>query len=206
MSPQPCSPTSVPTQGRRIWPRPQSTVSRRRPGPRARPTQEEEEQQGALRPEHRRAFGCVTWVNMAVLVFLAAAFLLPLPFRYVGNGEIFSEIQIRLALLGLILIVPGMALGAALGTRTYRVERSLGMRAGAGLGAVVGLTGYLLLFVLFEGLPLLLAPLVASAGLLLYALFAAGRGLEHRRRLVLLAAGISVLSIAVALLLDFDLL
>jgi hypothetical protein len=143
---------------------------------------------------------------MAVLVFLFAAFLLPLPFRYVGSGEIFSEIQIRLALIGLILIVPGMALGAILGTRTYRVERSLAMRSGAAIGAVAGLTGYLLFFVLFEGLPLLLAPLVASSGLLLYALFATGHVLARRSRAVLLAAGISVLSGSVALLLDFDVL
>ncbi|MDQ3841740.1 MAG: hypothetical protein M3262_04225 [Actinomycetota bacterium] len=148
----------------------------------------------------------MTWVNMAVLVFLAAAFLLPLPFRYVGNGEIFSEIQIRLAFLGLILIVPGMALGALLGARTYRVERRLGMQAGAGTGAVVGLTAYLLFLVLFENLPLLAAPLVASAGLLLYALFATRGDFARRRQIVLLAAGISVLSGTVALLLSFDLL
>ena len=143
---------------------------------------------------------------MAVLVFLLAAFLLPLPFRYVGTGEIFSEIQIRLALIGLILIVPGMALGAVLGTRTYRVERLLAMRSGAGIGAGAGLTGYLLFFVLFEGLPLLAAPLVASGLLLLYALFATGHVLARRRQAVLLAAGISVISGVVALLLNFDLL
>ena len=144
---------------------------------------------------------------MAMLVFLAAAFLLPLPFRYIGNGEeIFSEILGRLALLGLILIVPGMALGAVLGARTYRVERRTGTRAGAGIGAVAGLTGYLLFFVLFEDMPLLLAPLVLSAGLLLYALFAIGQNLKRRWRMVLLAAVLSVLSGAVALLLNFDLL
>ncbi len=169
-----------------------------------RPVREEE--QGGVSPQFRRAFGCVTWVNMAVLVFLLAAFLLPLPFRYVGTGEIFSEIQIRLALIGLILIVPGMALGAVLGTRTYRVERLLAMRSGAGIGAGAGLTGYLLFFVLFEGLLLLAVPLVASELLLLYALFAAGHVLARRRQAVLLAAGISVISGVVALLLNFDLL
>jgi hypothetical protein len=143
---------------------------------------------------------------MAMLVFLAAAFLLPLPFRYVGNGEIFSEIQLRLALLGLILIVPGMALGAILGTRTYRVERRLGTRAGAGIGAVAGLTSYLLLFTLSEDIALLLAPLVLSAGLLLYALLATGQDLKRRRWMVFLAATLSALSGAVALLLDRDLL
>lgn len=166
----------------------------------------EDQNRGALRPESRRAFGCVTWVNMAMLAFLAAAFLLPLPFRYVGNGEIFSEIQLRLALLGLILIVPGMALGAVLGARTYRVERRLGTLVGAGIGAAVGLSSYLLVFSLLEDIPLLLAPLVSSAGLLLYALFATGQDLKRRRWIVLLAVVISILSGAVALILGFDLL
>ncbi len=144
---------------------------------------------------------------MAMLIFLAAAFLLPLPFRYVGNGEeIFSEIQLRLSFLGLVLIVPGMALGAVLGARTYRVERRTGTRTGAGIGAVAGLTAYLLLFALFEDMPLLLAPLIPSASLLLYALFATGQDLKRRQRMVLLATALSVLSGAVALLLSFDLL
>ena len=140
-----------------------------------------------------------------MLVFLATAFLLPLPLRYVGNGEIFSEIQLRLALLGLILIVPGMALGAVLGVRTYRVERRPGARAGAAIGAVAGLTSYLVLFSLFENIPLLLAPLVFSAGFLLYGLFATSQDLKRRRWMILLAAVLSVLSGAVALL-DFNLL
>src|SRR5919199_5119788 len=182
---------------RKAWSRPQSAVPRRRPGRREHPA--EDQNQGAVRPESRRAFGCVTWVNMSMLVFLAAAFLLPLPFRYVGNGEIFSEVQLRLALLGLILIVPGMALGAVLGARTYRVERRLGMRAGAGTGAVAGLTSYLIFSALVEGMPLLVVPLVLSAGLLLYALFAAGWDLKRRRWLVFSAAGISALSGVVVL-------
>ena len=161
---------------------------------------------GGIQPKYRRAFGCVTWVNMAVLVFLAAAFLLSLPFRYVGNGEIFSEIMGRLAFLGLILIVPGMALGAALGVRTYRIERSLGMRAGAGIGAVTGLTSYLLFFTFVGGTRLLLIPLVLSMGLLLYALFATGSRFERRRLMFFLAAGISTLTGLVVLLLGLDVL
>ncbi len=176
----------------------------RDPGRSERPAEDAE--RGALQPKYRRAFGCVTWVNMAVLVFLAAAFLLPLPFRYIGNGEIFSEIQIRLAFVGLVLIVPGMALGAALGARTYRVERALGTRAGAGVGATAGLASYLLLFALVEGLYLFAVPLVVSAFLLLYALFATSRGFERRRLMVLFAAALSALSGVVALLLNFDLL
>ena len=171
---------------------------------RRRPREEPGDTQGGIRPRQRRAFGCVTWVNMAVLVFLAAAFLLPLPFRYVGRGEIFSEIQLRLALLGLVLIVPGMALGAFLGARTYRVERPFGTRAGAAVGAVAGLVAYLLFFALFEDLYLLLVVLLPAAGLLLYALFATGRDLASRRRTVLVAAALAALSGAAALLLNFD--
>jgi hypothetical protein len=143
---------------------------------------------------------------MAVLVFLAAAFLLSLPFRYVGNGVIFSEVMGRLAFLGLILIVPGMALGAVLGIRTYRVERSLGMRAGAGIGAVTGLTSYLLFFTFVGGMPLVLIPLVLSMGLLLYALFATGSSFKRRQLMALLAACIATLSAALVLLLGFDIL
>jgi drug/metabolite transporter (DMT)-like permease len=143
---------------------------------------------------------------MAMLAFLLAAFLLALPFRYAGNGEIFSGILTLFAFIGLILILPGMALGALLGARTYRVERRQGTRAGVGIGAAAGLTSYLIFFTLFANMPLLVVPLIASASLLLYALFATGRNLEYRRRVVLLAAGIAVLSGAGALLLSFDLL
>ena len=142
---------------------------------------------------------------MAVLTFLLAAFLLVLPFRYVGNSEIFSSVQLGLAFIGVILIVPGMVLGAALGARTYRVERSLGVRIGAAVGAVAGLASYLSLS-LVQDLPLLAVPPVFSEGLLLYALFATGQSFGRRRRAVLVAAGLAVLSGAIALVLDFDLL
>lgn len=177
-------------------------MSRKRSG--QRPAREPD--QGGIQPKYRRAFGCVTWVNMAMLAFLLAAFLLSLPFRYIGNGEIFSEVQGRLAFVGLLLILPGMAFGAVLGARTYRTERSLGLRAGTGIGAATGLTSYLLFFSLFEGMPLLAAPLAIPAGLLLYTLFATGQTLKRRSQMVLLATGISVFSGAVILLLNFDLL
>jgi hypothetical protein len=117
-------------------------VSRRNPS-RREPSAQEEAERGALRPEYRRAFGCVTWVNMAVLAFLLAAFLLVLPFRYVGEGEIYSATLLRLAFVGIILIVPGMVAGGVLGARSYRVENRLGLWAGTGIGAVSGLAGYL---------------------------------------------------------------
>lgn len=141
-----------------------------------------------------------------MLVFLAAAFLLPLPFRYVGSGEVFSEIQLRLALLGLVLILPGMALGAFLGARTYRVPRKLGARAGTAVGATAGLVSYLLFFALFEDLYLLLVAVIPAAALLVYDLLATGQNLSRRLRMLLIAAALSVACGAVALLVDFDLL
>jgi hypothetical protein len=78
------------------------------------------------------------------------------------------------------------------------------MRAGAGIGATTGLTSSLLLFVFIGGKPLFLVPFAVSAGLLLYALFAKEWDLARRRRTVFLAAVISALSLAVALLLNFD--
>ncbi len=58
---------------------------------------------------------------MGMLIFLAADFFLALPFRYVG-GEARSTAtsRRRLAFFGIVLIVPGMALAAVLGARTYR--------------------------------------------------------------------------------------
>src|ERR687893_2193708 len=144
---------------------------------------------GALRPQYRRAFGCVTWVNMAVLIFLLAAFLLVLPFRYVGEREVYSATLLGLAFVCIALILPGMALGAALGARTYRVENAVGPRAGAAVGAVGGLAGYLL-FSLLGDLPLIAAPSIVSLGLLLYTLFATGGTVRWRRRVVLLAAAL----------------
>jgi hypothetical protein len=145
----------------------------------------------------------VTWVNMAMLVFLLAAFLLSLPFRYVGEGEAYSATLLGLAFVGIALIVPGMVLGAVLGARTYRVENALGARAGASVGAAAGLAGYLF-FSLVGDLPLIAAPSVVSLGLLLYAFFARGQELRRRRQVILLAAALSAFSGVAAFLLDFD--
>ena len=165
----------------------------------------DEAQQG-IRPRYRRAFGCVTWINMGILFFLAAAFLLPLPFRYIGDGTIFREVPSRLSFFGIILIVPSMAVGAALGARTYRVERRLGTRVGAGIGAIVGWTSFFVPAWL-QVLPVLFLPLVAIAtGLVLYALFATRRSFELRTRLVLISASIVAVCGVAVLIMDFDVL
>src|SRR5215207_7872681 len=129
--------------GSRTWPRRSShtlapiwspgTVSSRSNGP---------EERTGLRPRYRRAFGCVTWVYMGMLVFLLANFLLVLPSRYLGSGALFGYLPPRLAFLGMALILPGMALAAALGARTFRTPVRRGTRVGAGVGAMIGFSGF----------------------------------------------------------------
>jgi hypothetical protein len=140
---------------------------------------------------------------MARLIFMLVAFLLSLPFRYVGEGEAYSATLLGLAFVGIALIVPGMVIGAVLGARSYRVETAFGGRAGAGVGAVAGLASYLF-FSIVADLPLFAAPPVVSLGLLLYALFARGQDLRRRRLALLLAAALSVLSGAITFVVDFD--
>jgi hypothetical protein len=179
-------------------------------------------QQQGIQPRYRRAFGCVTWVYMGILVFLAAAFLLLLPFRYVGDGEIFKLLG-GLSFFGLLLILPGMALAALLGARTYRSQRRRATRAGAGIGAIVGWTSFFSLSwlggaitpVAESGLgesaiarsPVFFAfpPLAALAtGLVLYALFSAKGDFERRRRYALAGAGVAVIAGLTVLLAEFD--
>ena len=139
---------------------------------------------------------------MAILAFLAAAFLLLLPFRYVGSGEVYRLLG-GLSFFGLVLILPGMVLAATLGARTYRSQRRRGTRVGTGVGAIVGWLTFFTLAWLTEIVrpepdPVGVAsyafpPLaLAAASLVLYAL--------RRRNLVLggaaiaLAAGVVVLA------------
>ena len=100
------------------------------------------EERTGLRPQYRRAFGCVTWVYMGMLVFLLANFLLVLPSRYLGSGALFGYLPPRLAFLGMVLILPGMVLAAVLGARTFRTPGKRGTRVGAGVGALIGFSGF----------------------------------------------------------------
>jgi len=81
-------------------------------------------------------------VYMGMLVFLAANFLLVLPSRYLGGGELYGYIPPTLAYLGTLLILPGMVLAALLGARTFRTPRKRGTRVGAGVGALIGYSGF----------------------------------------------------------------
>ena len=185
------------------------------------------EEQGGLQPRYRRAFGCVTWVYMGMLTFLAVNFLLSLPFRYVGEGEIYNYVPPRLAYLGTFLLVPGMVFAAVLGARTYRAPSRVAGRVGTGLGALIGWSGFFSLawiaaalglarrdqafrtqtFADIGGLAFYLFPplTVAAMVLLVLALYSKGADMAWRRRLGLIGAGLAVLAGLGLLFSDFDL-
>ena len=175
------------------------------------------EERTGLQPRYRRAFGCVTWVYMGMLVFLAANFLLVLPSRYIGSGELYGFLPPRLAFLGTLLILPGMVLAAVLGARTFRTPRTRGTRVGAGVGALIGYSGFFSLewlaiafglesrdqafrTVVFPDLGGSLAfyafvPFTLLAtGLVVFALYSKGADFERRRNLVLAGTALAVLA------------
>ena len=180
-----------------------------------------------IHPRYRRAFGCVTWVYMGILAFLAVATLLTLPMRYVGDGAGFGQILSRLSFYGLVLILPSMVLAFLLGSRTFRVETVFGRRVGAGIGAIIGWACFFVLSwaavaysldgrdqifrpALFAGLegslvlyvfPLLI--LIATA-LVLYALYATNADYARRRRAVFVSAALALAAGLLVLAADPD--
>jgi hypothetical protein len=185
------------------------------------------EERTGLRPRYRRAFGCVTWVYMGMLVFLAANFLLVLPSRYLGSGELYGYIPPTLAYLGTLLILPGMVLAALLGARTFRTPRTRGTRVGAGVGALIGYSGFFglawvaialglnrrdqafrtvafpdlggsLAFYAFVPLTLL------ATGLVIFALYSKSADFEQRRRLVIIGTVLAVVAGLGVVVTDFD--
>lgn len=185
------------------------------------------EERTGLRPRYRRAFGCVTWVYMGMLVFLLANFLLVLPSRYLGGGDLYSYLPPTLAFLGTALIVPGMVLAAVLGARTFRTPRRRGLRVGAAVGALIGYSGFFALgwltiafglderdqafrTVVFPDLGGTLAfyaffplTLVATC-LVVLALYARSADFERRRTLVVVGAVLAVLAGLGVVATDFD--
>ena len=168
-------------------------------------------EQGALQPRYRRAFGCVTWVYMATLAFLAVASFGLMPLWFVFGWNVFSFLE-GLAFFAIPLFVPAMFFGAALGLRTYRSRRREATRNGAAIGAIVGWTGFASLL-WFENVAageagslywLAVPAVLAAAVLVLYSLFAGRAEMRVRRRLVLVAAllvGVPGLALLAA---DFD--
>jgi hypothetical protein len=151
---------------------------------------------------------------MAVLAFLAAAFLLLLPFRYVGSGDVYKLLG-GLSFFGLVLILPGTALAAALGARTYRSERRRGTRVGMGVGAIVGWLAFFTLAWLTglvdpsvdaaDPASYAFPPLaLAAAGLVLYALFSRHADFDRRRNLVLAGAAVALAAGLVVLAANFE--
>jgi MFS family permease len=163
-------------------------------------------EQRALQPRYRRAFGCVTWVYMATLAFLAVASFGLMPIWFVFGWNVFSFLE-GIAFFATLLILPAMVFGAALGLRTYRSRRRDATRNGAAIGAIVGWTGFAFLawlenvasdeasFLYWLAVP----PALVAAVLALYALFDGKAEMRRRRRLVL-AAALLVGAIGVALL------
>ncbi len=166
---------------------------------------------------------------MGMLVFLAANFFIALPFRYVGAGEVYGYLPPRLAFLGTALLLPGMALAAVLGARTFRTPRRRGTRVGTGIGALIGWSGFFSVVwlatafgldrrdqifqtVVFPDLGGTLAfyafvPLtLAATALVVFALYARRIDFEQQRRLTLIGAALAVLAGLAILATDFDML
>jgi hypothetical protein len=185
------------------------------------------EERTELRPKYRRAFGCITWVYMGMLVFLLVNFLLVLPSRYLGSGALFGYLPPRLAFLGTTLILPGMALAAVLGARSFRTPRKRGTRLGAGVGALIGYSGFFGLewlaiafglderdqafrIVLFSDLGGTFAyyafvPLtLVATGLVIYALYSKNADFERRRNLATVGAVLAVVAGLGVVATDFD--
>jgi len=164
---------------------------------------------------------------MGMLVFLAANFLLVLPSRYLGGGELYGYLPPRLAFLGTFLILPGMVLAALLGTRSFRTTRRRGTRVGAGVGALIGYSGFFGLewlaialglnrrdqafrTVIFPDLGGTLAfyafvPLtLVATGLVVFALYARGVDFEWRRNLAYAGAALAVLAGLGVVVTDLD--
>jgi hypothetical protein len=157
---------------------------------------------------------------MAMLAFLASAYVLPLPLRFLGNAlEIVpTAIPFRLTLFGLVMFLPGLALGAVLGKRTYRAERWRATRTGAGIGAVIGWTSFFFVdrvgaYVIpvwqrfFEVGDALLYPLGAlslvATALVLYALFS-GAAYARRKTAAFAGAGAALGAGLAVLIAGFD--
>jgi hypothetical protein len=169
------------------------------------------EEQRSLQPRYRRAFGCVTWIYMGTLAFLAVASFGLMPVWFVLGWNVFSFLE-GIAFFATLLILPAMFFGAALGLRTYRSRRREATRNGAAIGAIVGWTGFASLL-WFEGVAaggagalywLTVPAVLAAAVLVLYALFAGTAEMRQRRRLVLAAALLAGLPGLALLAADFD--
>ncbi len=173
-------------------------------------------QQQGIQPRYRRGFGCVTWIYMATLAFLAVASFGLMPVWFVAGWNVFSLLE-GITFYATLLFLPAMFLAALVGTRTYRVPRAQAKRVGTAVGAVVGWTGFVFLLWLenvadrgFAGAGfiywLTVPAVLAAAALLLYAIFPGKISMEQRRRLVVIGAAVVGVTGLILLAANFDFL
>ncbi|MGB3635573.1 MAG: hypothetical protein WA982_16135 [Rubrobacteraceae bacterium] len=170
----------------------------------------EAEQQG-IRPRYRRAFGCVTWIYMATLAFLAVASLGMMPIWFIAGWDLFSILE-GIVVYAILMFLPCLILAAVVGARTYRIDRQQATRNGTAVGAVFGLTGFIFpiwLENIASGTTLywlVVPPFVLAGILLVYAVFPGALDRRQRQRLVLVSAVLTGIMAVVLLILNFSLL
>lgn len=174
------------------------------------------DQQQGIQPRYRRGFGCVTWIYMATLAFLAVASFGLMPVWFIAGWDVFSLLE-GIAFYATLLFLPAIFFAAVVGAHTYRIPRRLATRAGTAVGAVVGWTGFIFLawlenvadrgFVDAGIIYWLTIPAVlTAAALLLYAVFPSKTSMDQRRRLVLIGAATAGVTGLVLLAANFNLL
>lgn len=170
------------------------------------PEASEGEASEGLRPRYRRAFGCVTWIYMATLAFLAAVSALMAPFWLFGDLGVYSLLE-GPTFSATLLFLPAIAAAALLGARTYRSERGIATKNGTYIGTVIGWLGFTSIVWLEVNqtetslVSYAFIPLAAiSSALILYALFKGkqepGRKLVAASAAIALVGGIVVLAIS----------
>ena len=170
------------------------------------------EQQG-IQPRYRRAFGCVTWIYMATLAFLAVASVGMMPIWFIAGWGLFSVLE-GIVFYAILIFLPCLILAAIVGARTYRSERQQATRNGAAVGAVIGWTGFVFPIWLENVVSgttaplywLAAVPIIASGLLLVYAVFPGKMDMRQRRGLVLVSTALAGVTGLVLLIFNFSLL
>ncbi|MBA2691859.1 MAG: hypothetical protein H0U65_05105 [Rubrobacter sp.] len=161
-----------------------------------------------IQPKYRRAFGCVTWIYMATLAFLAAVSLLMMPFWFFGDFGVFSLLE-GPSLFATFLFVPAIVSAAMLGARTYRSGRKIATRNGTYIGAIIGWLGFTSIVWLevnqagANALSYTFFPFAAASSALILAALFRGKQ-EPGRKLVALSALLALLGGAIILALSGD--
>ncbi|MGF1472171.1 MAG: hypothetical protein ACFB50_10580 [Rubrobacteraceae bacterium] len=178
----------------------------------SRPNGSSDTEQQGIQPRYRRAFGCVTWIYMATLAFLAVASLGMMPIWFIAGWDLFSILE-GIVFYACLIFLPCIVLGAIVGARTYRSDRRRATRSGAAVGTVVGWAGFVFPIWL-ENIAaessalywLAVPPVILSGLMLIYAVFPGELGPQRRQRLVLVSATLTGVTGLVLLAFNFSLL